>query len=295
MATSTNPSLLWNPPATVNPPTSTEPSLWNPPPPVNRPTSTEPSKLSNPPTSGNPPAPKQPSPEEVLTTIPLLGFDGLLKPITSERLILRPLKLSDLFAYHSLKSQAEATAFGIAGGSHPDSDLNQTFLHFSHDLNPWESGQAYGIFLKKPEGKEGSFIGKFSVGSFIWPEIDYMLKREFWGQGFGTEVVKAFTHFWWNLPRVQKRHFHPDPDALVDNTQIYSNSPPQALEFLKTRIELDNIPSHKVMDKAGFKKYGEGEQWGIKYIKYRQLRPQSWFKTIREEIKEGKGKIRKDR
>lgn len=79
-------------------------------------TSTNPSTLSNPTPSVNPPTSTQSSTIEVLTTQPLLGYEVVAKPITSERLLIRPFKLSDLFAYHSLLSQPEPKAFGIMGG-----------------------------------------------------------------------------------------------------------------------------------------------------------------------------------
>src|SRR3954471_22086583 len=74
-------------------------------------TSTNPSTLSNPPPAVNPPTSTESSTIKVLTTQPLLEYEVVAKPITSERLLIRPFNISDFFAYHSLVSQPEPKAF----------------------------------------------------------------------------------------------------------------------------------------------------------------------------------------
>lgn len=212
----------------------------------------------------------------------------MAKPITSERLLIRPFKLSDLFAYHSLLSQPEPKAFGIMGGLNPSNDLDSSLSSFAQMLSAWEDGIFYAIFLKTRDDKEDTFIGKLYIMGGFWPHISYMLKKEFWGQGYGTEAVKAFSQFWWNLPRVQKTYYRANPEDVVKNTQIFSRDPDQALEILRATIEPANIASRKVLEKAGFEKYGgENVGMGIKYIKYRLLRPQHSIKSLRDLIKEG--------
>ena len=38
-------------------------------------------------------------------------------------------------------------------------------------------------------------------GMLGWPEIGYMLRREAWGMGYGTEFLAGFLEAWWALPR----------------------------------------------------------------------------------------------
>lgn len=259
-------------------------------------TSIIPSTLSNPAPLVNPPISTKPSTMKVLTTQPLLGIDVLSKPITSERLIIRTFVLSDFIDYHSLKSQPEPAALGYFGGTNPSANLNSSLTSFARTLTPWRSDLFYGIFLKRPDGQEDNFIGQLNIAGNNWPTISYRLKIEFWGKGYATEALKAFTHFWWNLPRVQTSHYGVDPDEVVKNTQIPLSHPPEALEILKASIEPFNIASKNVLEKAGFEeygfeKYGENTKNILEPIKYRLPRPQSSVQSIREEFKEG-GKIR---
>ena len=85
----------------------------------------------------------------VSTTLPYVE-DYILESITTNRLIIRPLLLSDLEAYRTLRSQPEAMAH--SGRGRPDIDLSETlakllalyfrsiFIRMSSNIMVWTLG-----------------------------------------------------------------------------------------------------------------------------------------------------------
>ena len=128
----------------------------------------------------------------VSTTLPNIE-DYILEPIITDRLIIRPLLLSDLEAYRTLRSQPEAMAH--SGRGRPDIDLSETLAKLQRLQAPYHNRHVYfGIFLKKSNGDEGDLIGDGGVHKFVsdqtgWPEFGYKLKKEYWGYGYGTEFI----------------------------------------------------------------------------------------------------------
>ncbi|KAI1385569.1 acyl-CoA N-acyltransferase [Hypoxylon trugodes] len=185
--------------------------------------------------------------EHVETTLPSLPLPPISQrqPITTERLVIRPMREDDLEGYFELRRQPEAM-LGTALGK-PDSDID-------------ESRQAMKVFL--PENEEKSFLfGVFlkSTGELIgeggvhnmkpsycsWPEIGYKFKKEFWGQAYGTEFLKAFIIAWWKIPR-----------STAGSHRVCSPSVQRAgnvaAEQLFALVVEDNIGSRKLLEKLGF-------------------------------------------
>jgi len=109
-----------------------------------------------------------------------------------------------------------------------------------------------GIFLKKSDGTEGELIGDGGVFSLDnkdekWPEVYYVLKKEFWNKGYATEFVKKFLGVWWSLPRenTQMR-----VQAISSGKIFYRQ---EAKERLGAEISMRNEGSIRVIEKAGFK------------------------------------------
>ena len=194
----------------------------------------------------------------VSTTLPYVE-DYILESITTNRLIIRPLLLSDLEAYRTLRSQPEAMAH--SGRGRPDIDLSETLAKLQRLQAPYHNSHVYfGIFLKKSNGDEGDLIGDGGVHKFVsdqtgWPEFGYKFKKEYWGCGYATEFAKAFLEFWWSLPRTETR-------IQIAPSSVYLQDTPKVVEQVYAWTTVDNIASQRVLQKAGFESF-EGLDNGL--------------------------------
>ena len=193
-------------------------------------------------------------PVQVSTTKPshknLIGF-------SSERLIFRPLLASDFPAYLAI-CMSEAPLYNSGTSSTSSQSQLATFVQDTRKFFIERKLIHYamvGIFLKKSDGTEGELIGDGGVFSlenedYKWPEVYYVLKKEFWNKGYATEFLKRFLDVWWSLPR--------------DNTPMRVQSislgkyfyHQEVKERLVAEIHMSNIGSRRVIEKAGFVFYG---------------------------------------
>jgi len=187
----------------------------------------------------------------ISTTLPFIG-DNLFEPILSDRLILRPLLLSDLQAFYTLRSQPEAMAHSNKGK--PDANIDETFDKLKRLQPPYHDSHLYfGIFLKKSDGTEGDLIGDGGVHKFVstktgWPEFGYKFKKAYWGQGYATEFALAFIGFWLSLPRTQR-------SIQVTPSSIYHQDTLGTTELIYAWTTSDNKSSQRVLQKAGFESF----------------------------------------
>jgi RimJ/RimL family protein N-acetyltransferase len=165
-----------------------------------------------------------------------------LPAFSSQRLTFRRLLASDFPAYLSIY-QTEAPQ------TQSDSFIQATHEYFLERKLPLYA--MLGIFLKTPHGTEGELIG--DGGVFLldnkdakWPEIYYVLKRDFWNKGYATEFLKAFLGVWWSLPRENTR-MRVQPASL--GNLFYHQS---VKEQLGAEINIDNKGSIRVVEKTGF-------------------------------------------
>ena len=296
MATTTNstnsPTSSVNLTTKENPPPSVNPSSME-----NQPASVNPSTTENQPPSVNPPTSGQPTLIDINTTRPLLAPSVYSKPLISERLIIRTYVHTDLLNYYTLNSQPEPNVLGrLNREEYYSTDLNDTLTSFSQFLAPWDKGLYYGIFTKKPDDQEDNYIGNlFLLGNVpfypyatSWPSISYKLKKEYWGQGYGTEAVKTFTSFWWSLPRVHVAHPRMDPSSIVWEDFQKLASPRYAVELITAVVEPFNKASLGVLQKAGFEIFKQEEH----LIHLRFVRHGERTQPIRDKYKEG-GRIQR--
>lgn len=146
----------------------------------------------------------------------------------------------------------------------PDVDLSQTRarLGFVRD-NLTEVD--FGVFLKNSDGREGELIGVVGVTIFfrsrLFPELNYILKREYWGYGYGTEFVEAFIGFWRSLPRE-------DAQVRVPLFMVDLRETPKVTELLTAYVYWDNERSKKVLRKVGFEKCEEDPRVEVESFRY---------------------------
>ncbi|KAH8647984.1 hypothetical protein BX600DRAFT_443318 [Xylariales sp. PMI_506] len=53
---------------------------------------------------------------------------------------------------------------------------------------------------------EGGIPDLVDMGRAGWPEAEFLLKKEFWRQGYGSVFWEALIGAWWDLPRELQRH-----------------------------------------------------------------------------------------
>ncbi|KAI1413149.1 acyl-CoA N-acyltransferase [Hypoxylon sp. FL1857] len=186
----------------------------------------------------------------VKTTLPITPFppNAERKPIGTERLIIRPFSEDDLDALHSLRTQPEVmmyTALGrIAANKEETRDVIARYL-------PPNDLETYNNVICLASTGELIGIGGVSKGKhfFGWPEVGYLFKKEFWGQGYATEFLRGWLGLWWALPRSEVE-LGVDPQSV--------DGPGEVPELLTAFIEESNLKSRRVLEKVGFREF---KQW----------------------------------
>jgi RimJ/RimL family protein N-acetyltransferase len=118
-----------------------------------------------------------------------------IRPFITERLIIRPLRISDAEGYSLVSNDPKVNYYqslwrDVRGLDNIISQIKGDIKHY-HDTN---LGVSLGIFLKNMQGEEGELIGQLygSVcSSDHFPGISYMFKRQYWGKGYGSESLEA--------------------------------------------------------------------------------------------------------
>uniref|UniRef100_L2G9F1 N-gnat n=1 Tax=Colletotrichum fructicola (strain Nara gc5) TaxID=1213859 RepID=L2G9F1_COLFN len=172
----------------------------------------------------------------VKTTLPTrpLPPHALRQPVVTERLILRPVSADDLQALHTLRTQPENL---------PPHDAD----NYDVSICLRATGRWIGIGgCKKPSG-----------GELGWPEIGYMLQKDYWGSGYATEFVQAFLGAWWSLPRSECEMAV--ERASVEGEKAVSGRAGEVEggveEILTAVTATENPASQKILTKLGFEKF----------------------------------------
>ncbi|KAK8050121.1 GNAT domain-containing protein [Apiospora phragmitis] len=210
------------------------------------------------------------------------------------RLLVRPLRQSDLAGLHALRTQPEAMTGTRLG--RPDRDLAETQVEldfFRHGVRGGSGEPPYlwGAFLSPPQQQQRSattstgdeeegeeevelLIGEGGVHTLAtdavaasgWPEIGYKFRREYWGQGYATEFVEAVLGAWWGLPRstveirVNRRAVAAAMSAAANDSVPEDGGEDdviEATEQMYANAEPSNAGSCRVLEKLGFRRYHE--------------------------------------
>ncbi|KAI1747247.1 acyl-CoA N-acyltransferase [Xylaria castorea] len=192
---------------------------------------------------------------KVKTTLPTQPFpaNSARAPIRTERLVIRPLTQDDLEADHALRTQPEVMACTATGMV--DGDLSKTQERLDPFLAPRDVDTYNPAICLASTGEFIGLGGVYSTTSELgWPEVGYLLKKEHWGRGYGTEFLKAFVEAWWSLPRSET-------ETMVDALSVDAPREGDAVpERLCAMVESTNTGSLRVMEKAGFKQFKTWKQ-----------------------------------
>ncbi|KAI8629687.1 acetyltransferase domain-containing protein [Xylariaceae sp. FL1651] len=217
------------------------------------------------------PAPPHPCPHtsskiKVKTTWPSQPLlpNSERKPIRTDRLLLRPFTDSDAEAIFEMRKQPEVMLWTSVGVPDKDIEASRSFVE---RFTPPNDAQTYDFAIVYMEGnneaKEGIVIGSGGAHKVDlqlgWPEVGYMLRKEYWNKGLATEFMRAWTQAWWALPRSEVEIEVPVDSVLaVLKTGAEKTGPViQVPERLTAIIDANNTGSRRVLQKIGFAEYRE--------------------------------------
>jgi len=160
--------------------------------------------------------------------------------LSTERLLLRPLKLSDRAAYLSFLTQPEVTRFLGSGQDKTPQEAEAILRDFCQQ---WEEHPRWGVWaVCTPDGQLAGHCGFLPLdGGPV--ELLYALAPAFWNQGLGTEAALAVLNY------AAGQRLWPQVDALVY---------PQ------------NRPSARILIKLGFVPLAQETHFGARLDRYRR-------------------------
>lgn len=182
----------------------------------------------------------------LLPTLPL-PTNNERAAVTTNRLTIRALQPTDLEAFYALRTEEDVMKWTSAGRI--DRDIEETRAKLNPFLSPNDTATFNCAICLKDTGE---FIGIGGCHLFPaehgWPEVGYMLRKEFWGRGLGSEFLNAWLRMWSDLPRRER-------ESRVQRKMVAGEG--EVDEHLIAITEESNVPSQKVLRKAGFEKFRE--------------------------------------
>jgi RimJ/RimL family protein N-acetyltransferase len=192
----------------------------------------------------------------VLTTRPCVdNFNDII--IKTDRLIIRAPFISDLDKFHILENDKKTMELYHSSVSENIDETRQRLMR-NTDLK-LDNRNYFVAFIKNLDGTEGNLIGKMYIHTDrVESYIGYALRSDYWGKGYGTELVKSLINYYWSFPR--KFHFI---HAYVFNTKISNNFLFVKRESLSANVSMDNYASQHLLQKLGFNTTTESVSLGI--------------------------------
>jgi [ribosomal protein S5]-alanine N-acetyltransferase len=149
----------------------------------------------------------------------------MAKCLVTERLVLRPFRKTDLPAVHAYASDPEVVRYLNWGVSTKEETLDFIQRTIEHGKATPRLVYEFAVTLRNPARLIGGCKLEVVHPDSLEAEIGYVLAKEHWGKGYGTEAVCALTTYGLN-----ELHMH-RLIALCDPA---------------------NLASQRVLEKAGF-------------------------------------------
>lgn len=144
-------------------------------------------------------------------------------PLTTPRLLLRPLRTADAAVIHGYRNDPDAARYQDWSLPYAMATAEQLVTEQADILAP-----VPGDWIQMGVDHEGELIGDLAVGldgSGTMATIGYTLRPEHWGQGFGSEAVGALV------------------DALFERGVVR----------VVATIDPENIRSARLLERLGFR------------------------------------------
>lgn len=185
----------------------------------------------------------------VKTTLPQVPYPPVeSRPhIRTDRLLLRPYHESDdEELFRVIRSQPDIMVWTARGT--PDESIESTKEFIQKRLPPNDATNYDFIICLASTGEMIGIGGShMRSGEMGWPILGYMLRKEAWGKGYGTEFLKGFLEAWWQLPRE-------DADVTVDESTVEgAQEGDLKTEAIVGITVKENAASQNVLKKAGMK------------------------------------------
>ena len=140
-----------------------------------------------------------------------------LPSFNTERLLVRPMEVSDVDALFAIKSDSRVTG---AYGAEPHYSIEET-RRWVEGIQPNASGQRGSLFwvlvLKGEERAIGSCCyWHFDWGS-RWAELGYELRRSHWGKGIMTEALAPVLAYGFEGVRLNRVEACPMAENVASN------------------------------------------------------------------------------
>ncbi|KAI1326988.1 acetyltransferase domain-containing protein [Xylariaceae sp. FL0255] len=214
---------------------------------------------------------------KVRTTLPKTPIAPCAEraPIRTARLLLRAPKASDGEAMFEMRKDADAMRYTSRGL--PDTSIEQSRTYLARWLSPNDTSTYYFtvVYLGedgqlREEDKTAVIVGSCGAAPlntgfwFGWPEIGYSIRKDYWGKGLATELMRGWLAAYWALPReVVEIEVHPDTmGSLSDNANngegggAVVNVP----ERVTGLVGAENPASIRVLGKVGFQVFKRWEE-----------------------------------
>ncbi|KIW95554.1 uncharacterized protein Z519_04139 [Cladophialophora bantiana CBS 173.52] len=162
--------------------------------------------------------------------------------MTTARLVLRPIQQSDLEDFHVLRTEIEVMKWTSTGKVDTDKEATQVWMN---RYLPPNDATTFNFAIEERAGP-GKAIGVLGCHISEPPECGYMLRTEFWGQGYATEALQRWLQAWWELPR---------KEVMIEGEDVGSRSDDRVAtvpEVLRANIDGRNVASAKILAKCGF-------------------------------------------
>lgn len=187
----------------------------------------------------------------IRATLPTIPFplNNARPTITTDRLLIRPLQPDDLQALHTLRTQEEVMKWTAA--ERIDRDIEETRSKLATFLPPNDAITANCAICLRHTGELIGLGGcHLFLGEHGWPEVGYMLRKEFWGQGIATEFLTAWLRFWEQLPRSER-------EVKVRRDMVAgAGTVGEVVEERLVGLVLEsNVSSQAVLRKSGFERF----------------------------------------
>lgn len=175
--------------------------------------------------------------------------------IETDRFIMRNFCLDDLQDVHDYYSDDEVTKY-TQSSKHDDIEVTRNMIHKLMSSYENKKGIAWCIENKTDKKVIGN-IGIFGVSpSGHKAEIGFTVSKDYWGKGYGTEMIVNALHF------------------ALEKMEI---------NRVEGKCKVDNIGSSKAMEKAGMKLEGTLRDYSIKNGHYYDV---NIYSMIRQDLKD---------
>lgn len=148
--------------------------------------------------------------------------------IKTERLLLRPLNLSDLESIHEYASDKENTIYMY----HLPREINETSEFLYSVTKEWEKETpSFYEFAIELDGIQIGSVSVYLSDNCDSGDLGWILNKKYWHKGYATEAAMALKDFALNILQVKR---------LVANCDYRNIASSRVMEKIGLKLENDN-------------------------------------------------------